>query len=174
MMPGLDGFELLHAIRSNPAVHSTLVILLSARAGEDARTEGMKSGADDYLVKPVSAREVLARIDAHLNLTRMRRESERVLKESRDRLALAQSVARAGSFDLDPKARVVVWSEELQSLYGASQNQREISMSDFAAWILTEDRTRALADFAAGLEKGDVTTQFRIRRPDTGEIRWIE
>ena len=51
--------------------------MLSARAGEESRVEGLEAGADDYLVKPFSARELLARVGAHLQITRLRRESER-------------------------------------------------------------------------------------------------
>jgi len=76
MMPGMNGFALLKALRSHPQTKTIPVILLSARAGEEARTEGMDSGADDYLVKPFSARELRARVGAHLKLARARQEAE--------------------------------------------------------------------------------------------------
>jgi PAS domain S-box-containing protein len=174
MMPGMDGFDLLRSIRSDPATQTMLVILLSARAGDEARTEGMKAGADDYLVKPFSAREILARIGGHLELTRVRREAEQALKESRDRLAMALAIARAGSFDLDLKTNIVVWSEELQELYGIGPNQADVKMNDWLEWVLPDDRERVLADLGAGLKDENVTSQFRIRRQDTGEVRWIE
>ena len=75
MMPRLDGFGLLRRIRSDPALRETPVIVLSARAGEESRVEGMDSGADDYLVKPFSARELLARVEAHLKMAQMRRSA---------------------------------------------------------------------------------------------------
>jgi signal transduction histidine kinase len=81
MMPKLDGFGLLQALRSEERTHTLPVILLSARAGEESRVEGMGAGADDYLVKPFSARELLARVEAHLNLQRERRRSEEKLEE---------------------------------------------------------------------------------------------
>ena len=56
MMPGLDGFALLRALRADPRTATIPVLLLSARAGEEARVEGLEAGADDYLVKPFSAR----------------------------------------------------------------------------------------------------------------------
>jgi signal transduction histidine kinase/ActR/RegA family two-component response regulator len=62
MMPHIDGLSLLANIRANPRLHHLPFVLLSARAGEDARVEGIDAGADDYLVKPFSARELLARI----------------------------------------------------------------------------------------------------------------
>ena len=51
------------------------MILLSARAGEEAAVEGLDAGADDYLVKPFGARELLARVDGAVNLARQRREA---------------------------------------------------------------------------------------------------
>ena len=68
MMPGLDGFGLLAAIRADERTRSIPVILLSARAGEEARIEGLDAGADEYLVKPFSARELLACVGSQLGL----------------------------------------------------------------------------------------------------------
>jgi signal transduction histidine kinase len=77
MMPNLDGFGLLAAIRASARSRSLPVILLSARAGEEARIEGLRAGADEYLVKPFSARELLARVDSQLQLARLRRDADR-------------------------------------------------------------------------------------------------
>jgi PAS domain S-box-containing protein len=75
MMPELDGFALLRQIRADPGTAGVPVLLLSARAGEAATVEGLESGADDYLVKPFTARELLARVDAHIMLARLRTET---------------------------------------------------------------------------------------------------
>ena len=83
MMPRLDGFALLRALRADPRTREVPIILLSARAGEEAHMEGLDAGADDYLVKPFSARELLARVEAHLRLARVRAqamETERTLR----------------------------------------------------------------------------------------------
>ncbi|HET6395585.1 MAG TPA: response regulator, partial [Pseudoxanthomonas sp.] len=85
MMPALDGFGLLRELRADPALRDLPVILLSARAGEEARVEGLDAGADDYLVKPFSARELVARINANLELARVRQEATRSLRESEAR-----------------------------------------------------------------------------------------
>ncbi|HEU4611149.1 MAG TPA: response regulator, partial [Kofleriaceae bacterium] len=79
MMPRLDGFGLLRAIREDAALRSIPVIMLSARAGEESRVEGLQAGADDYLVKPFAPREVVARVRTHLELSRLRRDAEREL-----------------------------------------------------------------------------------------------
>jgi len=62
MMPRLDGFGLIRELRADPALRAIPVILLSARAGEEARIEGLGKGADDYLAKPFSSRELLVRV----------------------------------------------------------------------------------------------------------------
>ena len=72
MMPGLDGFQLLAALRAEEATRPIPFILLSARAGEEARIDGLHAGADDYLVKPFSARELVARVDAQIIRAKMR------------------------------------------------------------------------------------------------------
>jgi signal transduction histidine kinase len=72
MMPGLDGFALLRALRADSSTAAIPVVLLSARAGEEARIEGAQAGADDYLVKPFGAQELLARIGTQLSLARER------------------------------------------------------------------------------------------------------
>jgi len=76
MMPGLDGLQMLAALRADESLRDVPVILLSARAGEESRIEGLAAGADDYVVKPFAARELLARVGALLELTRTRRENE--------------------------------------------------------------------------------------------------
>lgn len=75
MMPNLDGFGLLRALRADERTRVTPVIMLSARAGEEARVEGLEAGADDYMVKPFGARELLARINTHLDIARLRRNA---------------------------------------------------------------------------------------------------
>ena len=61
------------------------MILLSARAGEEARVEGLEAGADDYLVKPFSARELLARVASQLDLLRLRRQAEQERRRGDER-----------------------------------------------------------------------------------------
>jgi signal transduction histidine kinase len=73
MMPKLDGIGLLHALRADPRLSSLPVILLSARAGEESAIDGLDAGSDDYLVKPFSARELLARVRTHIELSQMRK-----------------------------------------------------------------------------------------------------
>lgn len=76
MMPNMDGRGLIQHIRTNPATESLPVVVLSAQAGDEARVAGLQQGADDYLVKPFSARELLARIEVQLMRSRLLRTDE--------------------------------------------------------------------------------------------------
>ncbi|HSN25041.1 MAG TPA: ATP-binding protein, partial [Kofleriaceae bacterium] len=84
MMPRLDGYGLLRELRRDPVLRQTPVILLSARAGEEARADGIEAGADDYLVKPFSTRELLARVRNQLALRGLQQ------RLSEQRLSLAR------------------------------------------------------------------------------------
>jgi signal transduction histidine kinase len=115
MMPGLDGFELLKAVRADPATASTPFIMLSARAGEAARIEGLQAGADEYLIKPFSGRELEARVAAQLEAGRLRRALER----ERQRLyALFQQSPAAIVVLEGPSHRVVFANGRYSDLSG--------------------------------------------------------
>jgi signal transduction histidine kinase/DNA-binding response OmpR family regulator len=90
MMPVLNGFELLAAVRGDPELEGLLVILVSARAGQEAKVEGLAAGADDYLIKPFGARELRARVDGAVRLGRQRRDAARRERELQAELARAE------------------------------------------------------------------------------------
>ncbi len=96
MMPRLNGFGLVREIRADPNLGDVPVILLSARAGEEASVEGLEAGADDYLIKPFSARELLARVRTNLELARARRQTAQDLRRLNETLAerVAAEIAR--------------------------------------------------------------------------------
>ncbi|ROP41770.1 SpoIIE family protein phosphatase [Saccharothrix texasensis] len=77
MMPRLDGLSLVAALRTDPRTAAVPVLLLSARAGQEASIEGLEAGADDYLVKPFAAAELLARVRANVELSRLRNHHAR-------------------------------------------------------------------------------------------------
>jgi signal transduction histidine kinase len=95
MMPRLDGYGLLAANRAEPGFRDLPVILLSARAGDEARVDGLDAGADDYLVKPFASRELMARVRANLELARLRREAADQLRSLNENLErrVAQEIA---------------------------------------------------------------------------------
>jgi len=91
MMPVMDGFGLLSALRANEATAKLPVMLLSARAGEEASSEGLRAGADDYIIKPFSARELLARVESRLTQARLR-AAERQAREAAEQANRARDV----------------------------------------------------------------------------------
>ncbi|WP_020115993.1 SpoIIE family protein phosphatase [Streptomyces canus] len=102
MMPHMDGFELVRALRADPRTARLPIVLLTARAGEEESVQGRHAGADDYLAKPFSARQLLARVRTGLELSRLR---EQALTETRNQLAVLASLADAGlrlAATLDP------------------------------------------------------------------------
>jgi signal transduction histidine kinase len=134
MMPRLNGFGLLEKIRSHPKLRYIPVIILSARAGEEAKVEGLEAGADDYLVKPFTARELLARVDANIRIARSRSQHASLLEQEVKRqtkvlrelnTALLQSnedlqqFAHVASHDLkEPVRKIRTFSNRLQEEYG--------------------------------------------------------
>nr|WP_236519021.1 ATP-binding protein [Sandaracinus amylolyticus] len=102
MMPGVDGLDLVRAVRGDPALAALPVILLSARAGEESRVDGMGSGADDYVVKPFSGRELVARVRAHVELGRTRRALAHELAESEELFRVSQEISPLGFSYLSP------------------------------------------------------------------------
>ena len=108
MMPEVDGFQLLNALRADPQTKSIPIILLSARAGEEATVEGLQAGADDYLIKPFSARELMARVETQLQMSRLRQErSANRLKD--EFLATVTHELNA------PLAAILAWARLLQT-----------------------------------------------------------
>jgi len=106
MMPGLDGFGLLQALRADPTLGGVPVIMLSARAGEEARIEGLHAGADDYLIKPFSARELLARVESHLKMARFRREANDALRLRTAQFETLLNQAPLGVYLVDADFRI--------------------------------------------------------------------
>ncbi len=106
MMPRLDGIGLVQAIRANSALADLPVILLSARADEQARLEGLNVGANDYLTKPFNAPELLARVGANLKLARMRQEATRDLQYRKAQFETLFNQAPLGIYLVDSAFRI--------------------------------------------------------------------
>ncbi len=102
MMPGLDGYGLVRRLRESPRTREVPIILLSARAGEESTVEGLRQGANDYLAKPFSARELLARVEGNIAAARAR-EAARLAERERGKLAalVEQSSEFIGMADLE-------------------------------------------------------------------------
>jgi PAS domain S-box-containing protein len=92
MMPVMNGFELLNAIRKDVKLSDIPIILLSARAGKEATIEGLERGANDYLTKPFYADELIARVSTQLQLKRTERVNSILRESERKFKVLAESI----------------------------------------------------------------------------------
>jgi PAS domain S-box-containing protein len=118
MMPRLDGVGLLREMRADPALQAVPIILLSARAGEEARVEGIEAGADDYLTKPFHARELLAKVNSTLALAKVRAEAmarEAELRAERTEILESMNLAFMA---MDADFRIVYLNAEAGRLHG--------------------------------------------------------
>lgn len=168
MMPRLDGFSLLKAMRANKRTASIPVILLSARAGEESVVEGATAGADDYLVKPFSARELLARVESHLMLARLRRESEQRVRESEERFRALAAAAFYSTYRMSPD-----WSEMWQ-LTGAGflANTEKPNKNWLNEYIVSEDQPRVMQAVREAIRtKSMFVLEHRVRRAG-GSVGW--
>jgi DNA-binding response OmpR family regulator len=178
MMPGLDGFGLLRELRAEPRTSTVPVVLLSARAGEESRVEGLAAGADDYLVKPFSARELLARVGAHIELARVRREAARRDDELRAEARQAQERAADilesitdGFIALDSEWRFTHANAEAERINGIrredliGKNQWELFPATRGT-VLESELRRAVA------EQGAVEFEFYYESRETAPTAW--
>lgn len=173
MMPRLDGFGLLRAVRSRSQWKTLPVILVSARAGEEAKVEGIDRGADDYLVKPFSARELIARVSTHLELARIRQEAGAKIREAEDRFRLAVEAADIGTWSWDIATNRLEWSDRAKAMIGVEETAAAEGLDAFLNRVHEQDRERAGAAIKRSLERGaDFHSEFRLVRPD-GRSVWI-
>ena len=184
MMPRLDGFGLLRAIREDPALRDLPVVVLSARAGEEAKVEGLEAGADDYLAKPFSARELLARVAANIALARLRREaaeavrsSEAVAREQAERVQLALDAgAIIGTWVWDiPNDRLIADERFARSFSLSPEECRAgLPLAKVMESIHEEDQPAVARSIADALQSGGAyRCEYRVRQQDGG-YRWVE
>jgi PleD family two-component response regulator len=138
MMPNLDGFGLLQAVRADAALASVPVVLLSARAGEEAVLDGIRAGADEYLIKPFSARELIARVDAQIQ----RKQFERQLAAAEQRLQAALAAAKMAVLEWDPLADTIITSGTVTDLFGISPSRSLSSLSSLFRLVYPDDLDR--------------------------------
>jgi PAS domain S-box-containing protein len=170
MMPRLDGFGLLRELRNDHDLRDLPVIVLSARAGEDARVEGLDAGADDYLTKPFSARELVARVNANLEMARFRREATRDLRESEARFRNMAEHAPVMMWMSDPEGSLTY----LNRLWSEFTGQSHEEALGSGAWnaLHPDDREPSHRIFLdANAAREPFRIEYRLRRDDSA-YRW--
>ncbi|CAN7643988.1 response regulator [Trinickia sp. LjRoot230] len=171
MMPNLDGFGLLREIRSDPALRDLPVVIVSARAGEEARVEGLESGADDYLTKPFSARELVARVNANLDMARLRREATRDLRESEARFRNMANHAPVMMWISAPDGGFDYLNQPWCEFTGQTLEQA-VGEGAWAA-LHPDDREVSHQTFlAAHAQRVPFRAEYRVQTA-TGAFRWV-
>ncbi|MCA9556933.1 MAG: response regulator [Myxococcales bacterium] len=89
MMPKMDGFDVLEAVRADPDTRSLQMIVLTARGGQEVLQEALEAGADDYIAKPFHLGEVLARVQAHLRIAAYAAQREQQRRDDRTLLDIS-------------------------------------------------------------------------------------
>ncbi len=141
MMPKMDGFQLLAALRADGRLRDVPVLLLSARAGEEAKVEGLAAGANDYLTKPFSARELIARVRANLEIAAVRRQSQEALRRANESL---ERQVQERTADLGVK------EARLRSIFGTSYTYQVFLALD---GTLLDANATSLAGMQSALEE---------------------
>ena len=173
MMPRLDGFGLLHQLRDDPQTRTIPVILLSARAGEESRIQGIEQGANDYLIKPFGARELLARVQTHLEMGRIRNQSEAALLQQREQLNVALEASDTGTFRWDPQTgEFLALDDNFKRLFGFAEGDFLRHAEDVINRIHPDDVPAVTAAMEACRQGADFDMEFRVILPD-GKTRWL-
>jgi signal transduction histidine kinase/response regulator of citrate/malate metabolism len=168
MMPHLDGLSLLARLRVDPATRSLPVILLSALAGEQSRVEGIAIGADDYLVKPFNARELVARVGAQLQIARVRSEAILSLRESEARLRAFVTASSDVVYRMNAD-----WSEMGQLEGRHFIADARAPLRDWIEnYIPADDQPAVLAAISGAIRtRGPFKLEHRVKRVD-GTLGW--
>jgi PAS domain S-box-containing protein len=173
MMPRLDGFGMIRELRADPKTRTIPVIVLSARAGEEARVEGMERGADDYLIKPFSARELLARVQTHMQMARLRSESEEAVLQKQQQLNVALEASDTGTFRWDPRTGdFLALDVNFKRLLGFASGDPLQHFSEVMSRVHPEDLPAVSAAVEACRQGASFDMEFRVIQPD-GTIRWL-
>jgi PAS domain S-box-containing protein len=172
MMPVMDGFELLKQVRANEDTRTIPLILLSARAGEEARIEGLESGADDYLVKPFSARELLARVQTHLELAHVRARSEEALRQHNERFSFVVEACQVGFWFCDLPFDKLIWDRRVKEHFGLAP-ETEVTIDLFYERLHPDDRERTRHAIESTIAN-DTPYDIEYRTlSDDGKEKWI-
>jgi PAS domain S-box-containing protein len=173
MMPRMNGMQLLEHLRKDANLKTTPLILLSARAGDEARVEGLQAGADDYLVKPFNNRELLARVKANLNLElhRAREAAEEAQAESEERFKTLFCQAAAGIAECDLAGHFQLVNDRYCDMLGRSREALlQLHMEDT---IFPEDRSSIMAQVIEMKNTGESFTAERQCLRGDGSSIWV-
>jgi PAS domain S-box-containing protein len=140
------------------------VILLSARAGEEARIEGLQAGADDYLTKPFSSRELLAVVQSHVRQSRFRREAAEALRQADRNARLLAAIVESSDdaiISKDLNGVITSWNKSAERLFGYTAAE---AVGQSITILIPPERIEEETRILASLRRGERVDHFETVR----------
>lgn len=163
MMPNLDGFGLVKTLRDDPRTRALPIVLLSARGGEEARIEGASLAADDYIVKPFSSRELLARVRVQLRLSDERRQHTQKIQRDEQRFRALVTASSDVVYRMSPD-----WTEMYHLTDSCMGSSSEAPIRNWMErYVYPDDHQRVRAAIGSAISQKSVFEhEHRVLRDD--------
>ncbi|WVF67557.1 hypothetical protein IAT40_002314 [Kwoniella sp. CBS 6097] len=151
MMPHVDGFQLLNALKTSQKLKSIPVIMCTARGGEESKIEGLMAGADDYLSKPFSAKELIARSHVQLLLGKNRKQLSKAFEEQTQELRAVTDYSPVGLFRISEEQKITFVNQTWYDLSGYSKDE------PIEGWIecIADDHKEKVIKFWMNMYEGN-------------------
>jgi len=173
MMPVMDGKTMLKTLRSKAETSTLPVIFLSARAGEEARIDGLEAGADDYMVKPFSAAELLTKVRAQIKIIKVRGQANLELEKANDTLNLAMDASGMGIWRTEWGTDELLVSDRARNIHGIPLGGK-LSFNETVNIIVPEHRERVLQGILKAVtDKEGFSENYQIQPIDGSKRKWI-
>ncbi|MCO5951098.1 ATP-binding protein [Mucilaginibacter flavidus] len=173
MMPVMDGKTMIKILRDDPATRRIPIIFLSARAGNEARIDGLEVGADDYLIKPFSSAELLTKIRAQINITKVREEANIELQKANDTLKLAMEASGMGLWRTEWGTDELLVSDRARHIHAIPLGIK-LSFDETLEVVVPEHRERLQqAILNAVAIKGGFRQDYQIQPLDGSKLKWL-
>jgi signal transduction histidine kinase/FixJ family two-component response regulator len=173
MMPIMDGKTMIKILRNDAKTRRLPVIFLSARAGEEARIDGLEAGADDYLVKPFSAAELLTKVRAQIKITKVREEANLELEKANDTLELAMDASGMGIWRTEWGTDELHVSDRARHIHAIPLGTK-LSFDETLEVVVPEHRERfQQAILNAVANKGGFSENYQIQPFDGSKRKWL-
>ncbi len=179
MMPKCDGIELLRRLRADPRTERLPVILLSARAGEEASVDGLHHGADDYIVKPFSEERLVAKVEATLKIAKLREAATATAERARDAALAGERFLRTLADAIpqmvvtaQPNGRLEYFNRRWFEFTGMTPEE-SVSRRGWEKAVHPDDLQAVTAAWGRAVETGeDLIVEMRLRSRE-GAYRWF-
>ena len=162
LMAGLDGYGLVRELRANAATRAVPVIVITGLTEEEARIKALEAGANDFLIKPFSNRELLLRVSTHLEMASLRREAAERDKEAHTRAILEGALEAVVA--MDAQGRVTFWNPQAERTFGRGRD--EVMGSPFVDLVLPparrEEQAREMRRFLESGEGGTLNRRVEV------------